>query len=293
MEKVINNTKSANNTEIPRRGNYKTYFKAFSITFFVLLMLNLTSISLVSAAFDWTTNLSAYWSFDEGTGTIATDLSNNSRNGILNNTGWTTGIIGSATSYNGINTYINVSKKVVYERTDAFSLSFWMNTSVGPGVLQTVFFAGSTGGSDTGWHVRLDGTDKLEFHMNGATNLFSVETTNAIGSNNKWKHVVIVYNGSSQADQVLFYINNSVVATTGVGSVTSSLVSGSNKNVIGAKHEGLSIPFNGSLDEIALFKRALNTSDITELYNSGAGLSFTKRIIVDLLTPADLIPEQN
>jgi len=284
MENIL---KTQNNTEFCRRGKYKTYFKALSITFFLSLIVILTSISMVSAEFDWNTNLSAYWSFNEGSGIIAADSSNNSRNGILNNTLWTTeGIIGTATSYDGINTYINVSKKIVYERTDSFSLSFWMNTSV-DGNLQTVFFAGSAGGFDTGWHVRLDGTDKLEFHMNGAVDSFSVETTNVIGSNNRWKHVVIVYNGSSQAAQVLFYINGSVVAKTGIGSVTSSLVSGSNKNVIGAKHEGLSVPFNGSLDEIALFQRVLNTSEVAELYNGGAGLSFTTNIDVNLLTPAD------
>jgi prepilin-type N-terminal cleavage/methylation domain-containing protein len=71
--------------------------------------------------------LVGYWSFDEGTGTIAYDLSGYGNNGILNNfnfnetSGWTTGKIGKALIFDGVDDYVKsstangVGKKIISE----------------------------------------------------------------------------------------------------------------------------------------------------------------------------------
>lgn len=70
--------------------------------------------------------LVGYWGFNEGTGTTAVDSSSNGYNGTISGASWTTGIFGSALSFDGINDKIALSGfSMVGE--DSFSVSAWVN----------------------------------------------------------------------------------------------------------------------------------------------------------------------
>lgn len=53
-------------------------------------------------------DLQAFYNFDEGSGVIATDSSGNGNNGAINGAIWTTGISGSALSFDGIDDFVDL-----------------------------------------------------------------------------------------------------------------------------------------------------------------------------------------
>jgi prepilin-type N-terminal cleavage/methylation domain-containing protein len=76
--------------------------------------------------------LVGHWSFDEGAGTIAYDLSGYGNNGTLNNfnftatSGWITGKIGKALIFDGVDDYVNVPHNNVFIPGQQFSVSAWV-----------------------------------------------------------------------------------------------------------------------------------------------------------------------
>jgi hypothetical protein len=51
----------------------------------------------------------AWWKFDEGTGSDATDSAGNGHTGSISGAVWTTGKDGGALSFNGVNSYVFAS----------------------------------------------------------------------------------------------------------------------------------------------------------------------------------------
>src|SRR5262245_56278360 len=51
----------------------------------------------------------AWWKFDEGTGSDATDSAGNGHTGSISGAVWTTGKNGGALSFNGVNSYVFAS----------------------------------------------------------------------------------------------------------------------------------------------------------------------------------------
>jgi len=81
----------------------------------------------------------------------------------------------------------------------------------------------------------------------------------AFSSLNKWNHIVMINSGGV----VSGYLNG-VSMTGSVGPNTST----PNKTYIGTDSYGF---FNGSLDDVRIYSRALSANEITQLYKIGAG----------------------
>src|SRR3989344_5954676 len=95
----------------------------------VLQALKTLLSSLISQTQAQTSGLVGYWNFDEGTGTTAQGSSGNNNTGILTNgPTWTTGKIGQALNFDGVDDYVDVANEsnFDFERTDSFSISAWV-----------------------------------------------------------------------------------------------------------------------------------------------------------------------
>ena len=86
--------------------------------------------------------LLAYWSFDEGSGTIAYDYSGHDYDGIINGASWTTGYSGYALDFDGSSDYVNMdihSQDLGFNKTDDYKISVWINsTSTDPGMIYEI-----------------------------------------------------------------------------------------------------------------------------------------------------------
>ena len=80
------------------------------------------------ASASFTSNLVAYWKFDEGAGTTTADSSGNGNTGILTNGPlWTAGRLGKALYFDGIDDNVTVPDSNSLHLSDAFTLSAWVN----------------------------------------------------------------------------------------------------------------------------------------------------------------------
>lgn len=206
--------------------------------------------------------LIGYWPLDEGSGTAAADKSGSGNAGALTNgPAWQPGSsckVGGCLSFDGIDDYVNCGSSGSLRSTAAVSVSFW--AKVGAEKADQFFVSyGDTGFH--GWNLILSGTSLYMRVGNGS--LAAVPGISLSPLTGAWHHVVGVYDGSNA--QV--YIDGAY----GTGSPFSGLIdySGMTACYIG-NAQGLSSVryFNGYLDDIRVYNRALSAADVSAIYNA-------------------------
>ena len=105
-----------------------------------------------------------------------------------------------------------------------------------------------------------------------------------------WHNIVATYNGNSNLDGVKIYIDGSSVSTElepghpdtlppGADITTSTpLVIGGIVNNTAANPVQRLWPFNGNMDEIAIWSKELSAAEVAASYNGGAGVDLTNGI---------------
>jgi prepilin-type N-terminal cleavage/methylation domain-containing protein len=213
--------------------------------------------------------LVGYWSFDEGTGTIAYDLSGYGNNGTLNNfnfnetSGWTTGKIGKALIFDGSDDWVRVSSSPSLDINKNISVFAWVNRSRivdWERVLGKFYWSGYETGS---WELDLgQGYLRCNFNINGIWRSANAPagTNNATGT---WYFVGCVYDGSG----IYNYVNGELKATSiASGNITTTTY----PLAIGVTSNGTAIQnvIQGIIDEIRIYNRALSDSEIKYLYEA-------------------------
>ena len=212
------------------------------------------------------TSLVGYWTFDEGTSSIAYDYSGNGNNsGSFTGTPvWQTSACKSQGCINfpsGGN-YVSIPAASSINITNNLTISTWIkgNTLVAGGASihpinkwtgtgdanYVLYYCGSACGSNNAfaWYANIGGTWHL---MNGYTTSISTGT---------WNYITIVY--TNNAAQM--YWNGS----PGIPTSFSGLLATSSANlVIGNDSTGQDI----SMDNTRIYNRALSTSEIQAMYN--------------------------
>jgi prepilin-type N-terminal cleavage/methylation domain-containing protein len=213
--------------------------------------------------------LVGYWSFDEGTGTIAYDLSGYGNNGTLNNfnftatSGWTTGKIGKALIFDGSDDWVRVSSSTSLDINKNISVFAWVNRSRivdWERILGRYYWSGGNTGS---WELDLgQGYLRCNFNINGTW----VSANAPAGTNNAtgtWYFVGCVYDGSRLYNYVNGELKATFMASGDIPNTTYPLA-------IGATSNGTAIQnvIQGIIDEIRIYNRALSNSEIKVLYQS-------------------------
>ena len=223
---------------------------------FLLLLFSVLLVGIVSAV--TTRDLLSYYSFD-GIGGISQedDIYNHLRNGTQTSTTNTTGKLKFALDYSGSTQYVTYGSYP--QLTFPFSLSFWINPDT------------------TGNFYPVSRSTNFENQLNAGLLAFATgggTVTYPIASSD-WTHVVEIYNGT----HILLYVNNSLnvsEAGTPIGNSGNDLKLGVRASGIGGTDY-----FDGQIDELGVWNRSLNSTDVEDLYNSGNGLDFSNFVIVE------------
>ena len=211
--------------------------------------------------------LTAYWSFNEGTSTVATDFSRNYATGTLTNfaapatatSGWGAGKLGKGLSFDGTDDYVQSASFATIPTS--VTIAAWIYPTAG-GVAVSELGVGG------GWHVsqievKSTGEIRVGYWTGGATSV-SLGTF----SLNQWHHVVLTYSssgtlGSGYVNGVL--VNTQVATKQWPGSALQYGIGKSDTTNFG---DGTY--FNGKIDEVRIYNRALGASEVLALYKSGA-----------------------
>lgn len=220
--------------------------------------------SVVSKPSQYNINLQsgliAWWTMDgaDVLNGVALDKSGNSKNGNLINIATTTfykaGKIGQAFNFDGSNDYIKASSDII--GMGASTTSAWI-------------YARSYGQSNMG-RIIDNGKFILEATSTNSTFGFSSDgfTTQAVAATNalplnKWVHIVITRNPSGTAN---FYINGVLSGTANQSSGTP--IAGTT-NVIVGNISAANATFDGLIDDVRIYNRALSATEVKQLYNMG------------------------
>ncbi len=238
--------------------------KAFtSLLFFILLIISFTSAQTTTL----NQGLISYWNFEE-TGGAVVDRVNGIHNGT--NNGATTqsiGIIGNSYDFDGIGDYIEVAHHPNFEfGTNDFTISGWyktnnINTPTGP--------IGKLSAGTSGWEINFGvSPGKISYYLPGTSHVQSTNNFNP----NIWHYVVLIID---QPNEVKLYVDGNLEASSyvaGIGSLsTNAFLTIGSPYYLPPTGNGF---FNGRIDEIGIWNRALSAQEVSALYNNGSGLSY-------------------
>jgi len=207
--------------------------------------------------------LVAYWPLDEGSGSVTFDASGHGHSGTLvNGPRW---IGGPSLDFDGQNDYVDVGTLDV--SGSALTLAAWIySENLANCVANDCrILSKATGTAENDHYFMLSTIEsgantRLRFRLktDGTTSTLIASSGNL--SANTWVHVAAVYDGSS----MLLYLNGDLVGTTSkTGVLTGN--SGVPVWIGGNPPEGASRPWDGLLDELRIYDRALTAGEIQAL----------------------------
>lgn len=207
--------------------------------------------------------LAAEWKFNENAGVIAGDSSDNANPATLSdNTMWdqTGGV-----NFTSSQTYLTCRADASLNLTGSLTLSAWINPrSYGEGNYGRIIDKGD-GSSGRGFSLMLNGTNGNVGYMTyGGT---YVSSDNNVVELNTWTHVCVTYD--KQAQTVTFYLNGQAA---GSSAYTQSPADSSNDPLyIGVRGYDKQRNFDGTMDNVCLYNRALNETEVKLLYAVASG----------------------
>jgi len=229
--------------------------------------------------------LVGYWNFDEGTGQMAYDNSDNNNDGTLGGSSsietsdpvWIIptsppsqgGVKGSALSFDGVDDYVDCGSDDSLKMTDAVTISLWLkttqtgradpvtrwpNSSPYPGYGLSI--SNGWGGCSTG---------QIGIWVGDITDRYLCSNT-AVNDGN-WHYIVGTYDGTTAKMYIDGVLDNSGARTNGLSSDTSLYF---------ALHQDGSSRFDGLIDEVRIYNRALSAEEIRYHYNRGGPVAHWK-----------------
>ncbi len=230
------------------------------------------------------------WSFSgsdtawtSATAGTTNDLSGNNNTGTMTNMSQSSspaaGISGQALKFDGAlatNDYVLVASASVLENLGPLTISVWANAN-SYGENGQGYFASKSAAAEYKWRFQKTTTQaRVTFAVqyDGTTNLVANSANNTLTASDfgKWIHWVAIWDGTALASGVHIYKNGADVTASsgesdGDGTRTTDV---SHPIYIGNINTGTSRTFDGTLDEVRVYNRALSSSEITDLYRIGA-----------------------
>ena len=166
--------------------------------------------------------------------------------------------------FDGVDENINFGNILDFATNDAYSISFWFNTS---GSVQHMFANFSEASPRSGYSV-LTVSGKVRFILFNNNSGIYVGTTNSYNPGD-WNHILVTYDGSESKLGVEMYLNGVKETLTNHAAATvNPYTTTGNDLVLGSNSANNNFNYNGYLMESSVFDAELSASDATLLYNT-------------------------
>ena len=224
------------------------------------------SITVITGPGSVTPPAALYWPFDEGTGTVAHDVSGGGHDGILvGNPVWVTnGVIGDALSFSGTNDYVrqNAGGNLLNGQ-NAFTLSLWLFTT-STNMDQGFFTASLSGGATVSLATRSHATCGDFTNVFEATLATTKGSASRISANNavmtnQWQNVILTWSNGLPPQLYLNGLqdqpNSQFIAAMGTLTNCPDFA-------VGLGPDDSPASWNGLIDEVMFFPELLDTNEI-------------------------------
>ena len=212
--------------------------------------------------------LVGYWSFNEGTSTVATDFSGNGNHGTLSTAGsalpvWVNGKRGKALNFASDDTYVDMGAPSSLDMDGAMTVCAWANAdALGA---DTSILSNSDGGpSNIQYSISVVSSGLITFFWANGGSYEQYDSATGLIVPGRWYHVCGVRNGSGVG--TLYIDAQSIGTPTGDVSVPTS----AGNATIGRLGSRDADYFDGMIDEVRIYSRALSAPEIAALAKTGA-----------------------
>jgi hypothetical protein len=200
--------------------------------------------------------LIGWWKLDDGTGTTAIDSSDNGNDGTLRgNPRWVSGKLGGALDFDAVGDYVDCGNSPMFNITDELTVSAWINMHSVRGEWRTIVAKG-----DSAWRISTNGATRgMHFGFTGAgRNWLRADSVTEIPLN-EWHHVCGVYD---RVNGARIYINGVQEA---VNPDTGGIDTNTHRVYIGENAEAPGRLWDGLIDDVRVYNRALSQEEILDL----------------------------
>jgi len=241
--------------------------RRIGIAVWVLLVITLAGLPAGVQAQGGDDGLVAEWHFDEGSGSVLVDSSGNGHDGVIYGATWVEGKYGNALYFDGVDDYVDIGDM----STAKFTIEVWfkLDSIHKQAVIQT-----DEGTIHIGNNPMQD--NEIEFsdwvNRDGQNSQYFSEIDNAVTVGD-WYHAALT---STAAGSGKMYLNGDEKFITwiydaGVTGIYSNDMIGNG----GREHY-----FNGIIDEVRIYNRALTADEIKSHYEGKqTALSLTKSAV--------------
>lgn len=219
--------------------------------------------------------LVGYWTMNETSGDTLVDRSTNGNDGQWNDatdniitTEAAAGAVGGALDFeNGDDAYVTVSPSASINDTAAQTVCLWFNTES--------FLSGykalvdKSDASDVGWNVYLYGAgERIGYYTRRGG---YVELANGSMIQDQWQHFCGTWDGSDGFGGITMYLDGVAQAGSYTGDNSGSTMSDAANDLYfaGGPSDGGN-GFDGLLDNIMIFNRELDATEVAAIYNGQA-----------------------
>jgi len=210
--------------------------------------------------------LVAEWCFDEGSGSVLKDSSGNGNDGMIYGATWVEGMYGNALSFGGVDDYVGMSTSSILNPDDgSWTVEAWINIPTHPRSDHIYpVMAKHDGDMDNGYSLHISGNTKtvnyMVDHYKGP-----VYKANSAISINTWYHVVGVLDRTTNTLKIIvngFQTGSTPISELGTINPSNTLWIGRYNRDGRSRFEY----FNGIIDEVRIYNRALTADEIKEHY---------------------------
>ncbi len=231
----------------------------------------LVSLNSLAQGVDLKKDLKSYWSFDGNLKDGTANKFDGSENGTAP-IAFVAGKFGKAIELDGIDQFVQIEGgdpddlSFGGDNISSFTISGWFKV----GTFDKSWEALVMKGENNNWRLHRHGGDQgLAFHSGGGDTPIGTPPADNINDGN-WHHFAAV----SDQDVVNYgtglYIDGVLSAT--IASKPNTTANGK-RVMIGDNPDARGRYWNGQVDDVAMWSRALNEAEIAKLYNGGAGTS--------------------
>jgi len=215
----------------------------------------------VKPTVDDPTLLIAHWTFDEPGGANVLDAGSRGLAGLLKNgTSRVAGRYGSALRFDGVDDLAEIPSDPTLEGMGAITVSAWVLVSKRP---PKSFYA-SPVAKDLSYRFSLDPNGGMSFVVATDNNAWYSDGTGSVSHAlplNAWCHVAGTYDGA----WVRTYANGVLGPEIGTKAISGGIVQRGSPLTLAKGDGGNTVPFQGLIDDLRIYRRALTATEIRSL----------------------------